>query len=59
VAVADFIKDSKATVGFRNYYLNNDYRSSTGPAGRSKTAEWAQGFFLDYRSGFSEADLSN
>ena len=57
LAYADFVKDSKATLGFRNYYFNNDYRDRTGPAGQSKTAEWAQGFFLDYKSGFTEGTV--
>ena len=57
LAYADFVKDSKATLGFRNYYFNTDYRDRTGPAGQSKTAEWAQGFFLDYKSGFTEGTV--
>lgn len=57
LAHADFVKDSKAALGFRNYYFNNDYRDRVGPAGQSKTAEWAQGFFLDYRSGFTEGSV--
>lgn len=57
LAHADFIKDGKATLGFRNYYFNNDYRDRAGPAGQSKTAEWAQGFFLDYKSGFTDGTV--
>lgn len=57
LAHADFIKDSTANLGFRNYYFNNDYRDRAGPAGQSKTAEWAQGFFLDYKSGYTDGTV--
>ena len=57
MAHADFIEDSSATLGFRNYYFNNDYRDRAGPAGQSKTAEWAQGFILDYKSGFTDGTV--
>ena len=43
-AHADFLSDSKATLGMRNFYFNNDNRD--GPAAPSKTEEWAQGFML-------------
>ena len=57
MAHADFIEDSSATLGFRNYYFNNDFRDRAGPAGQSKTAEWAQGFILDYKSGFTDGTV--
>ncbi|ANI63191.1 OprD family porin [Pseudomonas sp. GR 6-02] len=50
-AFADFLSDSKATVAMRNFYFNNDNRDGT--ATPSKTDEWAQGFMLDYKSGFT------
>lgn len=56
-ASADFVGDSKATLGLRNYYFNNDYRDRAGPASQSKTAEWAQGFMLNYTSGFTNGPL--
>jgi hypothetical protein len=56
-ARADFISDSKATLGLRNFYFNNDYRDRPGPAGQSKTEEWAQGFMLNYSSGFTAGTL--
>lgn len=52
-AWADFLGDSTATLGLRNFYFNNDYRDKAGPAGQSKTAEWAQGFMLNYVSGYT------
>lgn len=51
-ANADFLSDSKATLGIRNFYFNNDNRDGT--AAPSKTEEWAQGFMLDYTSGYTD-----
>lgn len=51
-AHADFIGDSKANLGLRNFYFNNDNRDGT--AAPSKTEEWAQGFMLDYKSEFTD-----
>ncbi|KAB0507630.1 OprD family porin [Pseudomonas moorei] len=50
-AQADFLSDSKATLGLRNFYFNNDNRDGT--ATPSKTEEWAQGFMLDFKSGYT------
>ncbi len=52
---ADFLSDSKATLGMRNFYFNNDNRD--GAAAPSKTEEWAQGFMLDYKSGYTDGTL--
>ncbi|MBV7523529.1 MULTISPECIES: OprD family porin [unclassified Pseudomonas] len=51
-AFADFLSDSKATLGMRNFYFNNDNRDGT--AAPSKTEEWAQGFMLDFKSGYTD-----
>lgn len=51
-AHADFLSDSKATLGMRNFYFNNDNRD--GPAAPSRTEEWAQGFMLDFKSGYTD-----
>lgn len=51
-AQADFLNDSKATLGLRNFYFNNDNRDGT--ATPSKTEEWAQGFMLDFKSGYTD-----
>jgi hypothetical protein len=56
-ASADFISDSKATLGLRNFYFNNDYRDRPGSLGQSKTEEWAQAFMLNYTSGFTAGTL--
>lgn len=54
-AQADFLSDSKATLGMRNFYFNNDNRDGT--ATPSKTEEWAQGFMLDYKSGYTDGTV--
>jgi hypothetical protein len=51
-AQADFLSDSKATLGLRDFYFNNDNRDGT--ATPSKTEEWAQGFMLDFKSGYTD-----
>jgi hypothetical protein len=52
---ADFLSDSKATLGMRNFYFNNDNRDGT--AAPSKTEEWAQGFMLDVKSGYTDGTV--
>jgi hypothetical protein len=50
-AFAEFFADSKADLELRNFYFNGDYRQSG--ARQSKREEWAQGFILNYESGFT------
>ncbi|WP_447591991.1 OprD family porin [Aquipseudomonas campi] len=68
LAHADFIKDSKASLELRNFYMNRDYRQDGNPNPpavtgktpteyRSKSEEWAQGFLLRYESGFTEGTV--
>ncbi len=45
-----FIEDSKVSLQTKNFYLNRDFRDG---AGQSKRDEWAQGFILDTKSGFT------
>ncbi|EXF94149.1 hypothetical protein HK44_008675 [Pseudomonas fluorescens HK44] len=54
-AYADFLSDGKATLGMKNFYFNNDNRDGT--ATPSKTEEWAQGFMLDYKSGYTDGTI--
>jgi len=54
-AFADFLADSKAELELRNFYFNSDYRQSG--ARQSKREEWAQGFILDYQSGFTDGPV--
>lgn len=51
LAQADSISDSHATLALRNLYFNSDNRD--GAAAPSKTEEWAQGFLLNYTSGYT------
>lgn len=56
VAKADFIKDSTATLQMRNYYFQREYSDIRGPE-KKQNEEWAQGFILDYTSGFTEGTI--
>lgn len=49
-SAAGFIEDSKASLQLSNYYFNRDFRDG---AGQNKREEWAQGFVLDLRSGYT------
>ncbi|GFZ74775.1 hypothetical protein ALO70_200036 [Pseudomonas amygdali pv. eriobotryae] len=53
--LADFLVDSKATINLRNFYYNNDNRNHS--ATQSKIEEWAQGFTLDYKSGYTDGRI--
>ncbi|MCF4997571.1 outer membrane porin, OprD family [Pseudomonas syringae] len=55
LAQADFIEDSKASLTINNYYFNSDYRQPG--ATQSKRDEWAQGFMLNYESGFTNGTV--
>ena len=54
-AHADFLKDSKASLDLRNFYMNRDFRQGSAP--QSKAEEWAQGFLLRYESGFTQGSV--
>jgi len=51
-ATAAFLEDSKASLSMRNMYLNGDNRD-----GGADNREWAQGFKLNYQSGFTEGTV--
>ncbi|KIH83240.1 OprD family porin [Pseudomonas batumici] len=53
VQAAGFIEDSHADLTLRNFYISNDTRNSTTP----NIKEWAQGFMLNYQSGFTQGTL--
>lgn len=55
LAHADFLGDSTATLQLRNFYFNRDLRDS-GVA-QSKREEWAQGFILNVKSGYTEGTV--
>lgn len=48
---AGFIEDSKAKVTVRNYYFDRNYINETPQAA---AREWAQGFIVNFTSGFTE-----
>ncbi|MBF7729115.1 OprD family outer membrane porin [Pseudomonas sp. N040] len=50
---AGFIEDSKATLGLRNFYINQDTRNQDA----NTQEEWGQGFALNYASGFTEGTI--
>ncbi len=50
-AQANLIDDSHANLALRNFYFSSDNRD--GAAQPSLTEEWAQGFLLDFRSGYT------
>ncbi|MEX5666920.1 OprD family porin [Pseudomonas fluorescens] len=61
---AGFIEDSKATLGLRNFYINNDNRDSAAGSAASKTAgvqskneEWGQAFDLRFISGYTQGTV--
>jgi len=54
-AMADFLQDSKLNLGMRNFYIDSDFRD--GHTGPSKAEEWAQGFRLQYQSGYTDGTL--
>lgn len=51
---AGFVEDSKGTLTLRNYYFDRNYLGETNIAARR---EWAQGFILDIKSGFTEGPV--
>ncbi|MBL0841591.1 OprD family porin [Pseudomonas mediterranea] len=54
-----FVDDSKLKLQLRNVYFNENFRDEHGMSARaartakSERTEWAQGFLLDYQSGFT------
>jgi len=52
-AEAGFFEDSKATLSARNYYFSRDFSDIVGANQQSKAEEWAQGFILDFKSGYT------
>ncbi len=52
-AEAGFIEDTTATLTARNYYFSRDYSDIVGPNQQSKAEEWAQGFILNVKSGYT------
>jgi hypothetical protein len=55
VAFADFLSDSKAQLQLKNFYFSRDFRD--GFPSQSRRAEWAQGFQLNLKSGFTDGPV--
>ncbi|BDM24556.1 OprD family porin [Pseudomonas sp. LRP2-20] len=53
---AAFFEDSTATFETRNMYFNRDFRDGTS-AQQSKRDEWAQGFMLNFESGYTDGPV--
>ena len=52
-AEGGFFEDAKASLSARNYYFSRDYSDIVGANSQSKAEEWAQGFILDFKSGYT------
>ncbi|MGF6694368.1 hypothetical protein M2318_004453 [Metapseudomonas resinovorans] len=52
-AESGFIEDSTATLQLRNYYFSRDFSDIVGPNQQSRAEEWAQGFILNFKSGYT------
>src|SRR3990167_4443713 len=53
VQAGGFIEDSSASLQARNYYFSRDFSDIVGPNKQSKAEEWAQGFILNFKSGYT------
>jgi len=49
-----FVDDAKVAIQTKNFYLNRDFRDGSG---QNKRDEWAQGFILDARSGYTPGPI--
>ena len=52
-AESGFFEDATATLQARNYYFSRDFSDIVGPNRQSKAEEWAQGFILNFKSGYT------
>jgi len=55
-AEGGFVEDATATLTARNYYFSRDYRAERF-RGFSKQEEWAQGFILNVKSGYTQGTV--
>ncbi|TBW06479.1 OprD family porin [Azotobacter chroococcum subsp. isscasi] len=53
-ADAGFIEDSQGSLMLRNFYFDRDYKGESNVSARR---EWAQGFILNIKSGFTEGPV--
>jgi len=52
-----FVEGASATLQARNYYFSRDFSDIVGANRQSKAEEWAQGFILDFKSGYTSGVL--
>ena len=55
-AEGGFVEDATATLTARNYYFSRDFRDVPATA-QSKQEEWAQGFILNFKSGYTPGPI--
>ena len=56
-AESSFFEDAKASLSARNYYFSRDFSDIVGSNQQSKAEEWAQGFILDFKSGYTPGPI--
>ncbi|VVO11335.1 Porin-like protein NicP [Pseudomonas fluorescens] len=56
-AESGFIEDASATLQARNYYFSRDFSDIVGANRQSKAEEWAQGFILNVKSGYTQGPI--
>jgi hypothetical protein len=56
-AEGGFIEDASATLQARNYYFSRDFSDIIGANRQSKAEEWAQGFILNFKSGYTQGPI--
>ncbi|ROM95962.1 OprD family porin [Pseudomonas brassicacearum] len=56
-AEGGFIEDTSATLQARNYYFSRDFSDIVGASKQSKAEEWAQGFILNVKSGYTQGTV--
>lgn len=52
-----FIEGTTATLQARNYYFSRDFSDIVGANQQSKSEEWAQGFILNVKSGYTRGTV--
>ena len=55
-AEGGFVEDATATLTARNYYFSRDFRD-VPKAAQSRQEEWAQGFILNVKSGYTQGTV--
>ena len=56
-AESSFFEDAKASLSARNYYFSRDFSDIVGANQQSKAEEWAQGFILEFKSGYTPGPI--